>query len=72
MRKQSQMGCSKYEFNPEQFEIDIQNKIIKHQQEKQEIQTILTNILRRDAFKMDQTFSIILDVLREIKVEYKL
>lgn len=72
MRKPSQMGCSKYEFNPEQFEIDIQNKIIKQLENKQEIHTILTNILRKDAYKMDQTFSTILEVLREIKSEYQL
>jgi hypothetical protein len=72
MRKQSQIGSSKYEFNPEQFEIDIHNKIIKHQQQKLEIYNIIMNMLKKDPSEIDQTFSTILQVLREIKQEYNL
>jgi hypothetical protein len=72
LRKHSQMGSSKYEFNPEQFEIDIQNKIIKQQQLKQDIHSAILSILKNNAHNMDQTFSTILEVLREIKTEYNL
>lgn len=72
MRKQSQMGSSKYEFNPEQLDIDVHNKNIKSQQQKLEIHLTIMYLLKKDAFRMDQTFSTILQVLREIKEEYNL
>lgn len=72
MRKQSMMGSSKYEFNPEQFDKDIQNKIDKHRQLKQSIHNSIMEFIRSEPHNMNQTFSTILEVMREIKQEYKL
>ncbi|PAD85063.1 hypothetical protein CHH57_01770 [Niallia circulans] len=72
MRKQSMMGSSKYEFSPEQIDKDIQNKIDKHQQLKRSIHNSIMEFISSEPHKMDQTFSTILEVMREIKQEYKL
>lgn len=70
MRKQSQMGASKYEFNPEQFDIDVENNRLRYLDKYSQVYGELTMIMESDPTRLDETFSIILDVMREFKKEY--
>lgn len=72
MRKQSMMGSSKYEFNPSQLEDDIQQNIERYQKTKDLIRQEVLGNFQKDSFKMDQTLSIYLEVLRELKIEWNL
>lgn len=66
------MGTSKYEFNPEQLDVDVQNNILRHKHQKELIHNLVMSEIKKDGSRMDQTFSIFLEVLREIKEEYTL
>lgn len=66
------MGSSKYEFNPEQFEIDVQNNINRYMELKDNIKEELHKIILQDPSRMSTTFTCVLEVLREIKQEYNL
>lgn len=70
MRKQSQMGTSKYEFNPEQFEIDVENNRIRYLGKYTDIYSALEQQIESDPVRIDETFSIMLDVMREFKKKY--
>lgn len=72
MRKYSQMGTSKYEFNPEQFEIDVSNNLQRYSVKKQTLSHKIHAILKEDPVRMDESFSMLLDILREVKTDYKL
>lgn len=72
MRKQSQMGSSKYEFNLEQLDIDVMNNILKAQIKKNNIKELVIDMFTNDPVRMDETFSMFCEVLREVKSEYKL
>ncbi|SHE67277.1 hypothetical protein SAMN05444392_102319 [Seinonella peptonophila] len=69
MKKQSNMGSSKYEFNPEQFDIDVARNHERYQQKKLEIKIKLWSMLFHEPDRVDETFNIICDVLREFKEE---
>ncbi|WP_050613311.1 hypothetical protein [Bacillus testis] len=72
MRKQSMMGSSKYEFDTKQLDLDIQANIDRHRSMKESIRKEILAKLKQDAPRMEQTFSIYLEVLRDIKHEWKL
>lgn len=72
MRKGSMMGTSKYEFNPEQFDIDVANNAKRHQETKAKIYEEIKRMLESDPVRMDQTFSTMLEVMRELKTRYGL
>jgi hypothetical protein len=67
MRKQSQMGASKYEFNPEQFDIDVENNRLRYEDTRALIHAELTRIIEANPVRLEETFSIMLDVMREFK-----
>lgn len=71
-RKQSMMGSSKYEFNPGQLDEDIHINQVRYSKLKEKIHNEIMSNFKNDPFRMDETFSIYLDVLREIKAEWKL
>jgi hypothetical protein len=72
VRKQSQMGASKYEFNPEQFDIDVENNRLRYEDSRELIHAELTRLMEADPVRLDETFSIMLDVMREFKKRYNL
>lgn len=41
--KGSMMGCSKYEYNPEQFDIDVKNKTNYIEKTTQEVEEFIKN-----------------------------
>lgn len=72
VRKQSQMGASKYEFNPEQFDIDAENNRLRYDEQHTSIKAELTRLIEADPVRLSETFSIMLDVMREFKKQYNL
>lgn len=71
-KKGSMMGASKYEFNPEQFEIDVENNIKRYKNKKDSAKQEIIKILESDPTRLDESFSMVLEILREIKEKYKL
>lgn len=57
---------SKYGLNQEQFAVDIQNNITKHEEKKREFSSNLLDMIQCDFWHGDN-FSLILECLREIK-----
>jgi Txe/YoeB family toxin of Txe-Axe toxin-antitoxin module len=72
MRKQSMMGSSKYEFNPKQFDIDVMEKLQLHQEKKERIAEQIDQLLMEDPFRIGDTFSLIIEVLREAKQKHNI
>jgi len=72
MRKQSMMGSSKYEYNPNQLDEDVLENAIRYRKTKELIREEILENFQKDASRMEQTFSIYLEVLREIKNEWNL
>jgi len=72
MRKQSAMGSSKYEFDPNQFDIDILNNKKRYDEKLKLIKYDLEEILYQDPIRINETWSMILQNLRQMKVENKL
>ena len=70
VRRMSQMGSSKYELNPEQFDIDIANHQKRYDEKKKEVDEKVRAILSEDPVRMEETFSMILDVMRDVKTYY--
>lgn len=68
MKRWSAMGSSKYEFNPNQLDIDIRKKEEHYNKKKDSINKQILSMLESEPEKMNETFSIILDVLREWKL----
>lgn len=67
MPKVSQMGASKYEFAPDQFEVDIALNQKRFEAKKEEIRLQITKTLESEPTRMDETFSLYVEVLREMK-----
>lgn len=63
------MGASKYEFNPQRLDIDIQNNKERYNSKYQYIESQLTEILYHDAIRQEETWSIVIDILRCIKLK---
>ena len=66
------MGSSKYEFNTDQFEKDIQANKERYDNQKQSIKDEIVANLHRDGSRLDETFSIYIEVLLELKSEYNI
>lgn len=69
-RKGSMMGCSKYEFNPEQFDIDMKLHAANAEIRRGHFKEELMKLVHYNTYD-SENFSLILDVLREIKTENK-
>lgn len=72
MKKQSQMGTSKYEFNPDQFDIDVEANRVRFVTRRALIHAELKKLIELDGPRIDETFSMMLDVMREFKKHYGL
>ncbi|MDX5808732.1 MULTISPECIES: hypothetical protein [unclassified Bacillus cereus group] len=72
MKKSSNMGSSKYEYNPEKFEKDVLNNEERYHGKSQEIKEELSILLKNEPSRMNETFSMMLQSLRELKEEYHL
>lgn len=72
MKKLSNMGSSKYEHHPEKFEEDILENKARYNKKSQGIKEELNRMLRSEPSRMNETFSIMLQSLRELKEEYHL
>lgn len=72
MKKSSNMGSSKYEYNPEKFEKDVLNNEERYLEKSQEIKEELSILLKNEPSRMNETFSMMLQSLRELKEEYHL
>ncbi|MFJ8528702.1 hypothetical protein [Bacillus sp. NPDC094106] len=72
MRKPSMMGSSKYEFHPEQFDIDVLNNKRDYEEKKKYIKQELNKMILCKPSRMGETFSMMIQALRELKAEYEL
>ncbi|SME50079.1 hypothetical protein BACERE00183_04389 [Bacillus cereus] len=72
MKKSSNMGSSKYEYNPEKFEKDVLNNKKRYEGKSQKIKEELSRLLKNEPSRMNETFSMMLHSLRELKEEYHL
>lgn len=68
MKKPSMMGASKYEFNPLQFDKDIAENQERYRIKKLVVENKLNDILYSDSNRIDETWNMIIEVLRNIKV----
>ena len=69
MRKQSQMGASKYEFAPQQLEIDIQKNKQRYDNKYQYVENQLLALLKHDSIRQEETWNMIIEILRDIKLK---
>lgn len=63
------MGSSKYEFNPEQFDIDIHNNKKRYDEKLQLIKCDLEKILFQDPIRVEETWNMMIQTLRQVKEE---
>lgn len=73
MKKQSAMGSSKYEYNPNQLDLDIANTKRKSNMFKHELETVIDMCYERHVnnFKQYETaIDILKETLREKFIEY--
>lgn len=59
---------SKYSYNPEQFEIDVRDKMRQHKNFKQ----IIKDLILYDPSSMDLRYYDTIEALKELKQEYNL
>lgn len=72
MRKLIGNASSKYSLNPEQFNKDIAEHRVVYKQKKADIKEQLNTMLISDKSKVDETFRIMLNCLKELKTKYDL
>lgn len=70
MKKPSMMGSSKYEFNPEQFDIDVIASKERYKAKYERIESELKKIVFSDNERIEETWNIVIKVLRDLKEEY--
>ena len=68
MRKQSGNPSSKYAFNPEQLEKDLQAK----EDERNTFKDMVRHLVLLNPSKMDLRFRDLIDVAKELKQEFNL
>lgn len=71
-KKQSQMGTSKYEFNPEQFEIDMMNNLENYRIKYELLNDTIENWFMIEPDKMKDTYGMLINVVTNIKKKYDL
>ncbi|EKS4345015.1 TPA: hypothetical protein PTV74_003139 [Clostridium botulinum] len=71
MSKISMMGSSKYEFEPNKFNEDIQKHRENHKRKEESAMQILEEIINQDTWQEDN-FRTITKCLRELKTKYNL
>lgn len=71
-RKGSQMGSSKYEFEPDLFNKDIQKNKERYDNKILSIQKVVLCQIEEDPSRMNETFSMFIEVLKGMKREYGL
>ena len=59
---------SKYTYNPEQLEIDVEAKIMEHEECRQRVK----DIVLANPSKIELRYRDVIDALRELKEEYRL
>lgn len=71
MRKLSMMGSSKYEFEPNKFEEDIQRHIKEFREKSISIKESLESMIVHD-YKHQENFNLMIQNLTELGKEYNL
>lgn len=71
MARGSQMGASKYEFNPQQFDIDMADHQRKYKERKMQYEKQLRKLIESEPHRMGENYSLVIEVLREIREDYK-
>jgi len=66
------MGASKYEFNALQFDIDVANNRRKYKEKKELARRKIVSMLEEEPPNMEENFSMLLEIMRELKVKYNL
>lgn len=64
-RKGSMMGSSKYEYNPGQLEIDIQNNKKRVENLRKEIEKFLDEVIGHDPVQSRTNWNVLIQILRE-------
>lgn len=71
MGKSSMMGSSKYEFEPNEFEEDIQRHIKEFREKSTSIKKSLENMILHD-YKHQENFNLMIQNLTELGKEHNL
>ncbi|WP_251398352.1 hypothetical protein [Ureibacillus chungkukjangi] len=65
------MGTSKYEFNPEQFDIDVINNQKRYKDKYNFIELELFKLIQHDPIRQNESWEMIIDILRQYKINNK-
>lgn len=72
MRKPSMMGSSKYEFNPEQFELDIKRSQERYNKKLKAIKGEISTQFVDDPTRMKETYQMYVEILMDMKKKFNL
>lgn len=71
MARGSQVGASKYEFNPQQFDIDMADHQRNYKERKMQYEKQLRKLIESEPHRIGENYSLVIEVLREIREDYK-
>lgn len=71
-RKKHRNPDSKYAYVPEQLDKDIEANAQRVERKKEHLKEMISVEITRDPIRMEETFSVLIDVLRETKDRYGL
>ena len=67
----SNMGASKYEFEPNKLDEDIKAKQERYERKKETIQAMVEGMMKSDPTRQEETFSMFCEVLREWREKHE-
>ena len=71
-RKKHRNPDSKYAYDPEKLDDDIKANIQRIESKREHIKRVLSEEITSEPTRMEETFSLMIDVLREKKKQYGL
>ncbi|MFB4260482.1 hypothetical protein ACE106_15170 [Shouchella clausii] len=71
-RKKHRNPDSKYAFSPEQLDKDIEANAQRVERKKEHLKEMIGVEITRDPIHMEETFSVLIDVLQDVKKQYDL
>ena len=66
------MGSSKYEYNPEQFDIDMKNNYLKRYVKKNMMTETIESWIAEDPSRMKDVYNMLIDVIVDLKKKYNI
>ncbi|PAF08686.1 hypothetical protein CHH65_13950 [Shouchella clausii] len=71
-RKKDRNPDSKYAYDPEKLDDDIKANIQRIERKRERIKRVINEEITSEPTRMEETFSLMIDVLREKKKQYGL